>query len=535
MRRFARLFNEVDSTNRTNEKVAALVRYFAEAPPADAAWTIALIAGGKIIRAVPFALLRALAAEASTLPAWMIDESYHAVGDLSETLALLVPDSSEAGAEGTDLPLSTLIEQFILPLPRIDKESQRRLITKAWAILTAPQRFLFHKLISSAFRMGVSRSLLIRGLAEHSGMDAAVIAHRLSGGWKPSAENYLKLVSAEVDASEPGRPYPFCLAHPLQDDLASLGPPADWQVEWKWDGIRAQLIRRAGRALLWSRGDEMISDSFPELIEAGAALPEGTVLDGEILAWENDRPLPFAELQRRINRKQVNVMLFADVPVVFLAYDLLEEHAVDLRPLPMGARRARLEALMGTITDPLLRVPPLVEVEEWPQAMALLEGSRQRRVEGLMLKRRDSPYVVGRARGAWWKLKIDPYTIDTVLVAAQPGSGRRSSVYTDYTFAVRDGEQFVTIAKAYSGLTDAEIAEVDRWVRRHTIERHGPVRVVKPELVFELAFEAIQESTRHKAGLALRFPRIAHWRRDKPVSEIDTLDSMRALLKMTRR
>lgn len=531
MKRFLQLYTELDATTRTNEKVEALERYFRDAPPADAAWAAFLLAGKKFGKALSSRRLRDWAVEVSGFDAWLVEECYQSVGDLSETIALLLPDP----VSPVDLSLADVVENRILPLAKMDESEQRAAIIDTWRTLERNSRFLFHKLISANFRVGVSRSLLVRSLAHVAGVDEAVMAHRMGGPWKPTGADFQRLLT-ESDADREvdlDRPYPFLLAHPLEGDPSALGPIDQWQLEWKWDGIRAQIIHRGDRAIIYSRGEASVAHSFPEISALAAALPDGTVVDGEILAWRDDRPLPFGALQTRLNRKNVEMMLFTDVPLAFLAYDLLELDGQDVRPLPLRERRAKLEMLAARVPD--LKTSPLVSVASWDEAVELMNESRDRGVEGLMIKRRDAAYEVGRPRGVWWKLKVAPYTIDAVMIAAQPGQGKRAGLFTDYTFAVRSGDEFVPVAKAYSGLTDAEIDEVDRWIRNHIIGRYGPVRSVEPKLVFELGFEGIAASDRHKSGIALRFPRMLRQRTDKPVSEIDTVETLQALLRASQR
>ncbi len=531
MRRFTELYLELDATTRTGEKVEAMKRYFREAPAADAAWALHVLSGNRVIRAVPTRLLRAWIGEKTGYPLWLIDESYRAVGDLSETLALLLPERAVDEAP----PLHELIEQSVLPLERMDDPSRRRVITGVWRRLSRQQVFLFHKLISGAMRVGVSRALVIRALAEVAGVAPAVMAHRLSGQWRPSAAAFGALLRGEGDTDGPGRPYPFYLASPLEGGGEALGPIDGWLAEWKWDGIRAQMIHRRGRVLVWSRGQEMVNASFPELVQAGRVLPDGTVLDGEVLAWEDGRPLGFAMLQRRIGRKRVEPRLWPEVPVVFMAYDVVEEGGRDVREEPLVRRRERLERLVEAARqadgEAALELSPLWQADSWADLHERMDEARQRGVEGLMLKRWDSTYGVGRQRGAWWKWKVEPFTVDAVLVAAQHGHGRRAGLFTDYTFAVWDRGELVTIAKAYSGLSNEQIREVDRFIRRHTTGRHGPVHTVEPRLVFELGFEQIQASDRHKSGVALRFPRMLRRRDDKGPADADTLDDLRRLLR----
>ncbi len=529
MRHFTQLFNELDATTRTLEKVASLKAYFTVADPRDAAWALYFLIGRKVKRAVTTRLLREWVANETGLPSWLVDESYDAVGDLSETLALLLPDN----AVSADLPLHQLVEERVVQVKQLDVESQRRLITRTWHELNARQRLVWHKLIMGEFRVGVARTLVVRALAEVAGVTPAEMAHRVMGHWEPSAEAYLHLVEGAGGSATPGRPYPFFLAHPLEDPLAELGAIEDWQAEWKWDGIRAQLIRRQGEVLIWSRGEELITDRFPEIAEIGQTLPDGVVLDGEILAWRDPHPLPFSVLQKRIGRKTVSAKLRVDAPVTFMAYDLLELNSQDLRKQSLSERRRQLEVLVqGIHVEFAIRLSDVVKAESWDRLESLHGEARSRYVEGLMLKRRDAEYGVGRPKGVWWKWKSQPYVIDAVLIYAQRGQGRRASLYTDYTFGVWHEGSLVPIAKAYSGLTDEEIREVDRFVRQNTLDKFGPVRVVEPRLVFELHFEGIQISKRHKAGLAVRFPRMGRWRQDKQAAEADTLDTLRSMAKI---
>jgi DNA ligase-1 len=509
-------------------KVAAMAAYFAQAEPADAAWALFFLSGRKIRRLLGVRKLHVWALGETGVPAWLFAESYDAVGDLAETIALLLPDP--AAREAEEWPLHRWVAERLLPLQTADEATQRAIVVGAWRALDSHERLVWNKLITGAFRVGVSQLLVIRALAAVSGVDPAVIAHRLMGDWAPTAAFYANLMAAESAAPALGLPYPFCLAYPIDDPAASLGSLGDWQVEWKWDGIRAQLVRRAGQAFLWSRGEELVTERFPELAALAEQLPEGTVLDGEILPWKDGRVLSFAQLQRRIGRKTLSRSILSEVPVALVAFDLLEWGGQDVRGQPLSERRTRLETLVATLDDARLQVSPPVTAETWAALTEIREESRARNAEGFMLKRRTSAYGVGRQRGDWWKWKIAPYTIDAVLIYAQPGSGKRASLFSDYTFGVWDGGVLVPIAKAYSGLTDAEIREVDRFVREHTLEKHGPVRTVQPTLVFELAFEGLQPSTRHRAGIAVRFPRMARWRHDKSAADADTLETVWALL-----
>ena len=568
MHRFAALYRELDRTTATLDKRAALVRYFREAPPRDAAWALYLLAGGKVAgarqRIANTRELREWIAAEAQLPDWLVDDSYDQVGDLAETLALLLDDPA---SPGEDVALADWIEARLLPVANRDPEQRRAVIVGAWRSLCFDERLLFNKLLTGALRVGVSQRMVQQALAEMSGIDIARIAQRMLGEWRPSPQFLERLLSPEALESDREQPYPFFLASPLEAALRelpagtdpdaeageadaatagdadtglandpaaverALGPVADWLLEWKWDGIRLQLIRRGGAVALWSRGEERLDGRFPELEEAAQSLPQDCVLDGELLGWRagEDAPLPFTALQTRIQRRKPGAKTLADTPVRMQAYDLLELDGEDWRARPQHERRAALAALLAAHGDPRIVLSPLVEVPDWAQAAALRMQARARGVEGLMLKRADAPYQAGRKRGDWWKWKIDPLTVDPLLIYAQSGHGRRSTLYTDYTFALWDGDTLVPVAKAYSGLDDAEILKLDRWIRAHTLERFGPVRSVPGVQVFELGFEAVNRSSRHKSGIAVRFPRILRWRHDKPAAEADRLDTLKAL------
>ncbi len=566
MKAFAALYHALDASTSNLIKQATLQQYLRVAGPRDAAWAVYFLAGGKPRQLVPTKVLRALAQRAAGLPEWLFEESHDAVGDLAETISLLLP----APTQVHDLGLADWIEQHLLPLRELQRQAPERLddvLLAQWRQLAVDERLVYFKLITGAFRVGVSRLQVTQALAAVGGVDAKRVAQRLMGythiGARPGQVDYQSLIAPESETERlpqtSGQPYPFFLAHPFNqpteafDDL--LGPPGDWIVEWKWDGIRAQLVRRAGQCWIWSRGEELVSDRFPELMALGEALPDGTVLDGEIVVWrgamdagatsqatetqvEEGRVQPFAELQRRIGRKTLGPKLLREIPVVLLGYDLLEQDGQDLRRLPQAERRTRLDALIERVNHPALRPSPTLQGTDWADLARQREAARSLGVEGMMLKGRDAQYGVGRTRdvGIWWKWKIEPLTIDAVLIYAQRGHGRRASLYSDYTFAVWDGppqapdRKLVPFAKAYSGLTDAEMAKVDAIVRRTTVESFGPVRSVEPTQVFELGFEGIARSTRHKSGIAVRFPRMLRWRQDKPLAEADTLQTLAALL-----
>ncbi|MCP8347019.1 ATP-dependent DNA ligase [Pseudomonas qingdaonensis] len=544
MKAFAELYGQLDATTSSNAKRDALVRYFASASPADAAWAVYFLAGGRPRQLVPTRLLRELAISLSGLPDWLFEESYQAVGDLAETFSLLLPEA----AHSSDAGLAYWVEDCLLPLRGLPPETLAQRLPPLWAQLDRQSLLVCLKLVTGSFRVGVSKLLVTRALAQLADIDSKRVAQRLVGytdlSHRPTAQGYLKLIAAESEdehAQRGGQPYPFFLAHALQQPVdqfdALLGPPQAWQAEWKWDGIRAQVVKREGQLWVWSRGEELLTERFPELQALAAVLPDGCVVDGEIVVWR-DGVQPFALLQQRIGRKTLGKKILADAPVVLLGYDLLEWQGADWRSRPQAERRAQLEALVQTTAHPALRLSPVLQGDTWAELAAQREASRSLGVEGLMLKARDALYGVGRTKdmGVWWKWKIDPFSVDAVLIYAQRGHGRRASLYSDYTFAVWDApagspqRSLVPFAKAYSGLSDEEMRKVDAIIRKTTVETFGPVRSVTPTLVFELGFEGIALSKRHKSGIAVRFPRMLRWRLDKPVDEADDLATLQSLL-----
>ena len=563
MQAFADLYEALDASTATSDKVAAMVRYFERTGADDAAWAVYFLAGGKPRQLVPTAVLRATACRLAAVDGWLFDECYQAVGDLAETIALILPP----GGASEDLGLAAWVQERLLPLRGLAPQEQSQRLAEYWGGLDAAGRFLLVKLIGGGLRVGVSKLLVQRALAEHTGLDAKLLAQRLVG-WTdakatPSAARWHELVAEAGTGSGPaGQPYPFFLAHALQAEPQTLGAVADWLVEWKYDGIRAQVVKRAGLVWVWSRGEELVTERFPEVVAVASALPDGTVLDGELLVWlpGSEIPAPFKMLQQRIGRKTVGKKLLADAPVCFVAYDLLEQGGQDLRECPQAQRRQQLQAVQGLLAGSALRLSPELLADDWGAYAALREQSRQRGVEGFMLKQMDSRYGSGRTRsdGTWWKWKVEPFAVDAVLIYAQAGHGRRASVYTDYTFAVwshppasaaeaqavvdaiarREAAprldtgalQLLPFAKAYSGLSDEEFTAVDRVVRATTLEKFGPVRSVRPTLVFEIGFEGIGASPRHKSGVAVRFPRMLRLRPDKALHEADTLQTLQDLI-----
>jgi DNA ligase 1 len=526
MRRFVDLYAALDNTNSIREKQNALAEYFRRVDAADGAWAAYLLSGNKPRQVVPTRLMWEVAAQCAGIPHWLFAECYAAVGDFAETVAHVLPETGTP----SEASLAHWVEERLLPLRGLPEAELRERLAQYWRELDDRGRLVWNKLMTGSFRVGIARQLVVRALADVAGIDAKIMAERFTGAWTPSAGAYLALLDGSEARALPGQPYPFFLAHPLEMPASQLGDVALWLAEWKWDGIRAQLIRRKQATFLWSRGEELITERFPEIAQAAQLLPDGTVLDGEVLAWRDGAALPFSALQKRIGRKSLTARVLAEAPAVFLAYDVLERNGADIRTLPLFERRAALTDVLGSLSAPAMVVSPLIEAQSWAQLDAMRARARELRVEGVMLKRRDTSYGVGRVRGPWWKWKIDPYSVDAVLVYAQRGHGRRASLYTDYTFALWDGDELVPFAKAYSGLTDAEIRKVDSFIRNNTREKFGPVRSVNPALVFEIGFEGLQFSKRHRAGIAVRFPRILRLRTDKTSAQADSLERLRAML-----
>ncbi|WP_415402398.1 ATP-dependent DNA ligase [Tateyamaria sp. SN3-11] len=526
MKDFAALFTAIDQSTKTTAKVAALSAYFEAAPETDRIWTIALFSGRRPKRAVTTTRLREWAAELADIPLWLFEEAYPIVGDLAETIALVLPPPASTSDHG----LSHWIN-MLRGLSDVEESVRKDAVLAAWNTLDPTQRFLFNKLLTGGFRIGISQKLMTRALARATGRDEAEMAHRLMGDWDPATTTWTALIEDDDPEANAARPYPFYLAYALEGDPENLDNPKDWQAEWKWDGIRGQLIVRGGAHYVWSRGEELMTDRFPELARARDFIPDGTVLDGELLVWGDDAPQNFNALQKRIGRKTVPKKLLSEAPVILYAYDLLESDGVDIRQEPLEKRRATLEELCKTLpTDAPVKLSPTVPFDSWDMLGTLRSGARDSQAEGLMLKRRASPYLTGRKKGGWWKWKLDPLTIDAVMIYAQSGHGRRANLFTDFTFAVWNGNDLVPFTKAYSGLTDAEFRQITAWVKKNTLQRFGPVRQVTPEHVFEIAFEGIQASPRHKSGVALRFPRMARWRQDKPVQEANSLEDLNEML-----
>ena len=531
MKAFAELVSVLGTSTKTNEKLDALSQYFTQASDQDKVWVIAIFSGRRPKRAVNSTLLQVWCAEVAGIPMWLFEECYHTVGDLGETIALLLPESNGQQHEHT---LAYYIFQLI-SLAKADEAVKKEFIVSSWLQMNYEERFVFNKLITGSFRIGISQKSMVNALAKTVNLEPSIIAHRISGNWDPATTDFTALLDENASLTDFSKPYPFYLAYAIDNGPEILGEPTEWQAEWKWDGIRGQMIKRNDELFIWSRGEELMTDKFPEYAVLKDLLPNGTVLDGEIMPSKDGTPLPFAVLQTRIGRKNISKKQLTEAPVSFFAYDILEYESNDIRTEPMSVRRERLEKIVSDIQQQAgselpFYLSPVISFHSWEELTQIRTGSRDKGAEGIMLKRKSSTYQVGRKVGDWWKWKIDPLTIDAVMIYAMKGHGRRSNLYTDYTFAVKDGDKLVSFTKAYSGLTDEEFVQIDAFVKRNSIEKFGPVRTVKPELVFEIAFEGIAASNRHKSGVALRFPRMSRWRKDKKADEINTLEDLKKLL-----
>ncbi len=536
MKKFAALIIILATTTKTNAKLDAMQQYLQQADEEDKIWMVALFTGRRPKGTVKSALLRQLCLLLANIEPWLFEECYHTVGDLGETISLLIPDEF-TNEEDTDNHSLGYYMNILNEISKKNDDTKLDFVKTAWAKMNRKEIFVFNKLMTGSFRIGVSQKLMVNAIAKTTDVSASVIAHRIMGNWDPALVSFKDLLSIEHNATDDSKPYPFYLSYAIEGEVSGLGAVEDWQAEWKWDGIRGQIIKRNNELFVWSRGEELMTDKFPEYAILQKLLPDGTAIDGEIISLatvpENGTftPLPFSALQTRIGRKNINKKQLEEAPVGFIAYDLLEENGKDIRQRPMTERREKLKQLVEKLNVSFMHMSPVIDVGSWELLASIRKQSREMGSEGIMLKRKNSDYKVGRKRGDWWKWKVDPLTIDAVMIYAQKGTGRRSNLYTDYTFAVKDGDALVSFAKAYSGLTDKEFAQVDNFVKKNSIEKFGPVRTVKPELVFEIAFEGIAESKRHKSGVALRFPRMSRWRQDKKPEDINTLDDLKEILK----
>lgn len=532
MKNFANLIKSLDSSNKTTIKVNALTEYFKNASPEDKVWTIAILSHRRPPRPVNTTLLRLWANELANIPMWLFEESYHIVGDLAETIALIIP----ATKDHSEKSLTEYLQEIIALKKKTDEE-KRAYLHENWLALNYYERFVFTKLITGSFRIGVSQKLMTRALSKAENVDEDALAYKLMGNWDPNKVTFQELILDEKSSDYLSKPYPFYLAYPIEGEVSDLGSPQDWSIEHKWDGIRSQTIIRENEIFVWSRGEELVTDKYPEFQSFVGIIPNGTVIDAEILAFPEGEIGTFNDLQTRIGRKTTSTALLKSNPVILKAYDLLEWEGIDIRNKPYQERRNLLEKLYESVKEKKL---PLYlserkNLNSWEEIVEERMRAREMRSEGLMIKHKDSIYQVGRKKGDWWKWKLEPLVIDAVLTYAMRGSGRRSNLFTDYTFALwQDNEkgirELVTFAKAYSGLTDAEFRKVDDFIKKNTVDKFGPVRSVTPELVFEIGFEGIALSKRHKSGVATRFPRILRWRLDKKIEDANSIEDLKAMI-----
>jgi DNA ligase 1 len=529
MKLFSELFTAIDQSTKTTAKINALVNYFGMADEKNVIWAVALLSMNKPKRTVKTSELKNWCNDLAKIPEWLFEESYHIVGDLAETITMLLPPPNEI----IDTPLHQIMHS-LKELASADEDAKKQFVQNIWMQSTVETRFVFNKLITGNFRVGVSQQLIIKSLAKFYKIDENIIAHRLTGKWNPEKTTLQELLFSDNINDDYSKPYPFYLAYQLDKETETLGDLNDWQIERKYDGIRGQIIVRDNQLFVWSRGEELITEKFPEFKILTTRLPNGIVLDGEILPVKSGVPLPFQTMQTRISRKNITKKSLLDAPLVMMCYDLLECNGQDIRTESMAMRREKLEQIIADAYRKNAEVPllisPILNCETWDEIKIERLKSREFLCEGLMLKKKDSVYEIGRRRGNWWKWKVDALTVDGVLLYAQRGHGRRANLYTDYTFAIWDGDNLVPFTKAYSGLTDKELVQVDAWIKKNTKDKFGPVRSVNAELVFEIAFEGIQASPRHKSGIALRFPRISRWRTDKSAKEANTKQDLLQLI-----
>ncbi len=517
---FAALLERLVFTPSRNAKIALLRRYFTSQPDPDRGIGLAAITGELSFTAAKSGLIRDLAA--SRTDPVLFDWSYDYVGDLAETVALIWPARGSA-AEPPGLA------EVVETLRTTPKAALPGLVAEWLDCADASTRLALLKLITGSLRVGASGRLAKIALAEIGGVSADDV-EEVWHGLAPPYDGLFAWLEGRGPKPDPADAPVFrppMLAHPLEaPDIAALHPE-DWRAEWKWDGIRVQLVGTTGGRRLYSRGADDISGAFPEIV---AAMEFHAVLDGELLVIRDGIVAPFADLQQRLNRKAVTARIMEQYPVAVRLYDLLFDGVEDLRGLPFDQRRERLEAWLAHVRPARMDLSPLIRFGSLPELMVLRDGARAASIEGLMLKRGDSPYLPGRVKGQWWKWKRDPLTVDVVLMYAQRGHGKRSSFYSDYTFGLWRGNELVPVGKAYFGFTDQELVFLDRWIRNNTTARFGPVREVEKTMVLEVAFDAVQLSNRHKSGIAMRFPRLARIRADKPAAEADQLETLMALV-----
>lgn len=539
MKDFASLIAQIDQTNSTNDKVQLMVDYFKSHDSATNAWAIFILMGKQKKRILTSARLRKVINQISDVPTWLMEECYSAVGDTAEMIALISESLLAKNKDENDInhefTLVEWMEKKLPPLAKLPEPELAQQLENWWRSFSQQQIFVLNKVLTGAMRIGVSELLVFKALSIALEVDRSLLATRLMGEFEPTAETFESLsIEPTGNESDPARgliPLPFCLASPIVNPSESLEDAKDWLVEWKWDGIRAQIHKQGDQVEIWSRGEDRITKSFPDIVNALVETDFTGVLDGEIVAGDWALPSPFQQLQVRLNKKNPTAKFISENKISFIAYDLLVDKTQDIRTSTLLERRKSLKDVMTSLPSSFFGLSKHIEGDDWTELAQERDAARLKGAEGFMLKKLSSQYVGGRKRGIWFKWKLEPLTIDTILTAAQPGTGKRASLYTDYTFSIWKDEVLVPIAKAYSGLDDKEIRSLDSWIRRNTLERFGPVRTLKPEKVFEIGFEGVAESRRHKSGYALRFPRILRERADKDAANANKVEDVAEILK----
>ena len=534
LNKFSKLFEDLDSNNSSNKKVNFLTKYFKLNNNLNNILTIYLLIGKKNKRFISGKSLREYYANIYKIPKWLIDECYSKVGDSAEVIALLLQDKILEKNIKDDISLNELINEILPKLKKLDENKKKLYIKSLWEKISKDNQLIFNKILSGTFRIGVSKGLVVKAISNMTGVDESIILHRLMGELEPIEETYMFLINQKLEQKELDyKPYPFQLANTFDERIKETISVDKYQFEPKWDGIRSQIIKRSNNISIWTRGEELVNKTFPELIKIISHFKNDFVLDGEILIWDENknRPKNFSLLQKRLGRKSPSLKIQKDLPVVFMAYDILEINGKDIRSKILSERRNILEKSFSNLISEdksiigKIKITKLHQISNWIDLEEVKNSARKSNTEGLVIKDKQSEYVPGRKKGNWWKYKIDPMQLDGILIYARPGSGKRADLYTDYSFGIWEDNKLVKFANAYSGLNNEEIRELDKWIRRNTLEKFGPVRSVKPELVFEISFDNIQISKRHKSGIALRFPRITKWRRDKNIMEADNLEN----------
>ena len=534
LNKFSKLFEDLDSNNSSNKKVNSLTKYFKLNNNLNNILTIYLLIGKKNKRFISGKSLREYYANIYKIPKWLIDECYSKVGDSAEVISLLLQDKLLEKNIKDDISLNELINEILPKLKKLDENKKKLYIKSLWEKISKDNQLIFNKILSGTFRIGVSKGLVVKAISNMTGVDESIILHRLMGELEPIEETYMFLINQKLEQKELDyKPYPFQLANTFDERIKETISVDKYQFESKWDGIRSQIIKRSNNISIWTRGEELVNKTFPELIKIISHFKNDFVLDGEILIWDENknRPKNFSLLQKRLGRKSPSLKIQKDLPVVFMAYDILEINGKDIRSKILSERRNILEKSFSNLISEdksiigKIKITKLHQISNWIDLEEVKNSARKSNTEGLVIKDKQSEYVPGRKKGNWWKYKIDPMQLDGVLIYARPGSGKRADLYTDYSFGIWEDNKLVKFANAYSGLNNEEIRELDKWIRRNTLEKFGPVRSVKPELVFEISFDNIQISKRHKSGIALRFPRITKWRRDKNIMEADNLEN----------